>query len=173
MDNVIRGANWWFDALNTWKALDEVTLPDFARATEAFGSAAGNWEVNWPEGWQAMTATIKLRNNDPDIRALCGREPGDYITAYYYEYLRNYSNGESKGRVIILKGLINSIKDETKQRMKATGIEYEMSTIVLYHDMFEGRSVHKLDYFAGPGSTIIDGKMPFGDMARILAIGGA
>lgn len=172
MDNVIRGCNWWFDSLNTWKTLDEVRLSDFARATESFGSAAGNWEVAWPEGWQAMTATIKLRNNDPDIRGLCGKEPGDYTTAYYYEYLKSYRSGEEKGRVIVLKGLINSIKDDPKARMKASGIEYDFSTVVLYHDMFDGRSIHKLDYFAGPGSTIINGATPFAGMARILAIGG-
>lgn len=170
MDNVIRGANWYFDVINTWRVLDEVRLPEFSRALEAFGSAAGNWDVEWPENFEAMTATIKLKNNDPAIRSLAGREPGDYITAYYYEHLKDFQSGAARGRIIVLKGLINKIADDPKQQMKATGIEYTFSTIVFYHDMFDGRSIHKLDWFAGPGATIVDGNQPFADMARLIAV---
>lgn len=172
MDNVIRGANWWFDAINTWIALDEVGLPELQRVKEKFVPAGSNWAVEFPEEFDAMTAQIKMRNNDPRIRALCGREPGNYVTAYYYEHLKSYRDGVSKGRTVVLKGLVNAVKDERKQKMKATGIEYEFSTIVTYHDMFDGRTIHKFDFFAGPGATVIDGQQPFADMARILAIGG-
>ena len=172
MDNVIRGGNWWFDTINTWIVLDEVRLPDVARKKEAFTPGGGNWEVEWPEEFQAMTAGIKLKNNDPRIRGLCGREPGSWITSYYYEHLRSYRNGEEKGRIVVLKGLLNAIKDDPKKAMKATGIDYEFSTIVFYHDMFAGRSIHKLDFFSGPAATIVNGDRPFAGMARNLRLGG-
>ena len=172
MDNIIRGSNWWFDALNTWITLDTVELPEVKRNMEKFSPGGSVFGVEWPEEFDALTAKVKLRNNDPRIRALCGREPGNYTTAYYYEHLKSFRDGKSKGRVVVLKGLITAIRDDRKERLKATGVEYDFSTIVFYHDMYDGRSVHRFDFFAGPGATLIDGINPFGEMATLLAING-
>ena len=72
-----------------------------------------------------------------------------------------------KNAVLIL--LTKGTPKIKKQKLKATGVEYTFGTIVLYHDMYDGRSVHKLDYNS-PGGTIINGLMPFADMARLLAV---
>jgi len=172
MDNIIRGSNWWFDAINCWIVLDTVELPELKRAMDKFSPGGSNIGIEMPEEFEALTAKIKLKNNDPRIRALCGREPGDYVTAYYYEHLKSYRDGSAKGRVVVLKGLVTAVKDDRKERLKAGGIEYDFSTIVHYHDMFDGRSIHKFDFFAGPGATIIDGTNPFQQMATLLALNG-
>jgi phage tail tube protein FII len=172
MDNVIRGANWWFDTINCWITLDEVEMPTLKRATEKFAPSGSALAVEFPEEFDALTAKIKLRNNDPRIRALCGREPGNWTTAYYYENLVSYRNGDAVGRVVVLKGLVVSVQDERKQRLKATTVEYDFGSIVYYHDMYAGKSIHKFDFFAGPGATLVDGVNPFGRMAINLAISG-
>ena len=172
MDNIIRGKNWWFEEINTWMVLDEVRLPDIRRAVSAFLPGGSNQAVEWPEEFEPLTAMVKTRNNDPRIRALCGREPGDWTTAYYYEHLKSFRNGVSKGRIVTLKGLVNAIADDPKRGMKPAGVEYTFGTIVKYTDLFEGKLIHKFDHFAGPGATVIDGNRPFAEMARILRISG-
>ncbi|MBY6243733.1 phage major tail tube protein [Methylosinus sp. Sm6] len=172
MDNVVRGCNWWFDLLNTWRVLDEVTLPEMTFATDDFGSGGHVMDVAWPEQLQALKATIKLRTDDPRIRGLCGRQPGDYVQATYYENLRSFRTGESKGRIITLKGLLNSVKAEARKGVKASGTEYEFSTLVYYEDIVDGSVVHRFDYFSGAAATVVGGVKLFGDMAANLAITG-
>lgn len=172
MDNIVRGGNWYFDALNTWRVLDEVELPALKFATESFTPAGHMMGVEWPEEIEALQASIKLKSNDPEIRALCGRLPGNYITSTYYENLVSYRTGQGRGRVVVLKGLISEVKQDSVKGLKTAGVAYTFSTVVFYHDMFDGKTIHKFDFFAGPGATIIDGAAPFAGMAANLAIGG-
>ena len=172
MDYVVRGGNWYFDALNAWRVLDEVELPELAFEGEDFTPGGHMMGVDWPESLKALKATIKLRTDDPRVRGLCGRQPGDYINATWYENLQSFRDGTEKGRVIILKGLVNVVKPDTRKGLKAAGTSYDFSTLVYYHDMVDGQTVHKFDFFAGPASTIIGGRQIFGVMAANLAIGG-
>lgn len=172
MDNVVRGGNWYFGVLNAWRVLDEVELPELAFEGDEFTPGGHMMGVDWPEALKAPKATIKLRNDDPRVRGLCGRQPGDYVDATWYENLASYRTGEEKGRVIILKGLVNTVKPDTRKGLKAAGTSYDFSTLVFYHDIVDGQTVHKFDFFAGPGATVIGGRSIFQTMASNLAIGG-
>jgi P2 family phage contractile tail tube protein len=172
MDNIVRGGNWYFDALNLWRVLDEVELPEIKHAVESFTPAGHMMGVEWPEEIEAMKAMIKTKNNDPRLRALCGRQPGNYVAATYYENLVSYRDGTNRGRLIILRGLMTEVKQAAVKGLKIAGVDYTFSTLVYYHDLYDGRSVHKFDYFAGPGETIVDGERPFAGMAANLAISG-
>lgn len=170
MDNIVRGCNWYFDALNAWRVLDEVTLPELTFNTEDFTPGGHNMSVAWPEEMQALKATIKLKSDDPRVRGLCGKQPGDYITATYYENLRSFRTGENKGRVITMKGLLNSVKAEVRKGVKSSMTEYEFSSIIRYEDIINGAVIHRFDQFAGPGATVIGGQALFSEMATNLAI---
>jgi hypothetical protein len=172
MDYIVRGGNWYFDALNAWRVLDEVTLPAVAFNEEDFAPGGHHMAVAWPEELQALKATIKLKSDDPRVRALCGRQPGDYISATYYENLRSFRTGENKGRVITLKGLVNSVKPDARKGVKTSMTEYEFSTIVRYEDVYDGVVVHRFDQFEGPGATVVGGQAIFQSMAANLAITG-
>jgi phage tail tube protein FII len=172
MDNIVRGCNWYFDALNAWRVLDQVEIPDIEQNLEAFTPGGHNMSVEWPEDWKPLAATIKLRNDDPRVRSLCGREPGNYITATYYENLRSFRDGTNKGRVIVLKGLLTMVKAEARKGVKMSGTEYRFSTIVRYEDMVDGAVVHRFDQFVGPGATVVGGQAVFAAMATNLAISG-
>jgi phage tail tube protein FII len=172
MDNIVRGCNWYFDQLNGWRVLDEVTLPEVTFNTEDFTPGGHMMGVAWAEDMQPLKATIKLKSDDPRVRALCGKQPGDYITATYYENLRSFRDGSNKGRIITMKGLLNSVKAEVRKGVKSSMTEYEFSTIVYYEDIVDGSVVHRFDQFAGPGATVVGGAALFQDMAATLAISG-
>lgn len=172
MDYIVRGSNWFFDALNAWRVLDEVTLPNLSRAMESFAPGGHMMAANFPEEIEALEATIKLRSDDPRVRGLCGREPGNYVSATYYENLRSFRNGEQKGRVITLKGLLNAVRPDARRGVKASGTEYMFSSIVRYEDVYDGAVVHRFDFFEGPGATIVGGQAIFQAMAANLAITG-
>lgn len=172
MDNVIRGGNWYFDTLNLWRVLDEVTVPELKHAEDAFTPGGHHLQVKWQEEMEALEATVKTKTNDPEIQALLGRQPGDYTTATWYENLLSFRTGLNRGRVIVMKGLLSSSKQNAVKGHKAAGREYRFSNIVYYSDMVDGRAIHRLDYFAGPGATLVDGRAVYAPMAANLAIGG-
>jgi len=172
MDAIVRGGNWYFDQLNAWRVLDEVTLPEITFNTDDFTPGGHHMGVSWPEDMAPLKASIKLRSDDPRVRALCGKQPGDYVTATYYENLRSFRDGSNRGRVIVMKGLLVSVKAEARRGMKASGTDYEFSSIVRYEDVVDGAVVHRFDQFAGPGATIVGGAQLFAAMAANLAIGG-
>jgi hypothetical protein len=128
--------------------------------------------VAWPEDLQALKATIKLKSDDPRVRALCGRQPGDYVSATYFENLRSFRTGANKGRVITLKGLLNAVKTDVRKGVRSSMTEYEFSTIVYYEDIVDAVVVHRFDQFGGPGATVIGGEAFFAQMAANLAIVG-
>ena len=171
MDNMVRAGNWFFDTFNAWRVLDTVKLPDIERAMEAFVPGGHMFGAEFPEHFNPLKADIELKNDSPEIRGLCGKEPGDYTTATYYEHLISYRTGETKGRIISMKGLVTSVKAAQRKGMKPAGTGYMFSTIVSYVDSFDGRITHKFDLFAGPGATVINGATPFAAMASNLAIG--
>ncbi len=172
MDNIVRGSNWYFDAFNAWRVLDEVTLPELTFSTEDFTPGGHMMSVAWPEELQSLKAMIKLKSDDPRIRALCGNQPGNYITATYFENLRSFRTGVAKGRIITMKGLLNSVKAEVRKGVKSSMTEYEFSSIVVYEDIVDGIVVHRFDQFVGPGATVVGGAAIFADMAANLAISG-
>lgn len=172
MDHIVRGGNWYFESFNAWRVLDEVNLPEVAFATEGFTPGGHIMSVDWPEELQALKATIKLKSDDPRIRALCGRQPGDYVSATYYENQRSFRTGENKGRVITMKGLLNSVKADVRKGVKSSMTEYEFGTIVRYEDVVDGVVVHRFDQFEGPGSIVVGGQAIFQSMAANLAITG-
>ncbi len=171
MDNQIHGGNWFFDTLNAWRVLDTVDLPSIERAMASFAPGGHVMSAAFPEEIKDLMARIKLRGYSPDVHGLVGREPGNYTTATWYENLISFRTGEQKGRVVSMKGLLNAVKPDRRQGMKKTGTEYDFSSIVLYTDSYDGRIVHKFDFFAGPGATIVNGQSIFAGMAANLAIG--
>lgn len=172
MDNIVRGGNWFFDTLNTWRVLDTVKLSDLTRVMDQFAPGGHMMAAEFPENFNPLSFEIDLKNDDPRIRGLCGREPGDWTTATYYENLISYRTGQTKGRIISVKGLVNSVRATQRRGMKAAGTSYNFSTIVSYIDTYNGEVVHKFDLFAGPGATIVNGVQVFAAMAANLAISG-
>lgn len=172
MDNVIRGGNWYFDVLNLWRILDEVTVPEIKHAEDDFVPGGHMLGVKWQEEISALEATIKTKTADPDLQGLVGRLPGDYVTATWYENLLSFRTGQNRGRVIAMKGLVTESRQNAVRGHKAAGREYKFSNIVYYHDVVDGRSIHRFDFFAGPGATIVNGTNPYAGMATNLAIAG-
>lgn len=172
MDYVVRGGNWYFAELNLWRVLDEVDLPELKRAMDKYTPAGSHMGVEWPEEMEALSATIKQKVNDPRIRSLYGREPGDYVTATYYENLVSYRDGSKRGRRIILRGLLNGQKQDAVKGLKTASVASTFSTLVYYHDIYDGRTIHRFDFFGGPGQTLVDGANPFAAMATNLALDG-
>lgn len=172
MDNVVRGGNWYFDVLNLWRILDEVTLPEVKHAEDTFTPAGHMMSVKWQEEMEALSAGVKTKTADPELQGLIGRLPGNYITATYYENLLSFRTGANRGRVIIMKGLLNGAKQDAVKGHKPAGRELTFSNIVYYQDLVDGKAIHRFDYFAGPGATIINGETPYAAMAANLAIAG-
>jgi phage tail tube protein FII len=172
MDNVIRGGNWYFNEINTWRVLDEVKVPALKFNLEAFSPGGHMMGVEWPEDLEPFTAEIKVKTNDPILRALCGRQPGNYISSTYYENLASFRDGSTKGRVLQLKGLISSVDQDQVKGLKSAMVTYTFSTIVTYRDMVDGRVIHQFNALTGPQDTLIDGANPFAAMASNLAITG-
>lgn len=170
MDNIVRGGNWFFAELNLWRVLDEVTLPEFKHADDDFTPGGHHMAVKWQEETQSLEATVKTKSTDPEIQGLIGRLPGDYITATWYENLRSFRTGANRGRVIIMKGLILDGKQSAVKGLKSAGREYRFSNVIFYHDMVDGKAIHLLDFFAGPGATLINGVNPYAGMAANLAL---
>ena len=173
MDNMVRGGNWFFDKYNAYRVLESVTLPEIKFAGEAFTPAGHMMSVDFQEEMEALMATIKLKSADPQIRGMVGKIAPNYTTCTYYENLESYREGGSqKGRYITIKGLIRSSKQDEVKGLKPAGTEYEINTIILYHDVVDGRTIHKFDLFGGAGETIINGERPYAQMAANLAISG-
>lgn len=171
MDNVIRGGNWYFDTLNLWRVIEEATLPEFKFAEDAFTPAGHHMQVGWQEEMEKLQAMVKTKTADPQLQAMVGRRPGDYITATWYENLLSYRTGEERGRVIVMKGLLSSKSDAVKGH-KAAGREYQFGNIVYYSDVVDAKTIHRFDFFGGPGATIVNGEAIYATMSSNLAIAG-
>lgn len=145
-DRVIMGANWWNDTLNCRKRMESAQLPSLKRARDAFVAGGGFFRVSLPQEIEELEARLNLRGSHDDIRGLFGREPGDWTTFYYYERLRDLMAGKNYGRVVTLKGLVMDVEQPRVQGKKADTTNFTMGCIVLYHDVVDGKTVHKFDF---------------------------
>lgn len=146
-DSVIMGANWYVDTLNCRKRLTRARLPRLNKARDAFVAGGGFFRVAMPQEIEELESPFSLRGAHEDVRGLFGREPGDWTTFYYYERLRDIMSGINRGRVVILKGLINEVEQPQVEGKRADTANYTVGSIVLYHDLVDGRTVHKMDFF--------------------------
>lgn len=172
MDNVVRGGNWYFAEINLWRVLDEVELPEVKHAEDNFVPGGHMMGVKWQEEVEALEAKIKTKTADPELQGLIGRLPGDYITATWYENLLSFRTGLNRGRVITMKGLVLGGKQAAVKGHKAAGRDYTFGNMVKYLDVVDGKSIHRFDFFAGPGATLVNGVNPYAGMAANLAIAG-
>lgn len=145
-DSVIYGANWYIDTLNCRKRLDEVQVPRLAKAKETFIAGGGFFRLAVPSEIEELEAPFGLFGSHEDVRSLFGREPGDWTTFYYYERLRDIINGRNRGRLVILKGLVNETEQPKVKGKRADMTRYTVGSIILYHDVVDGRTVHKFDF---------------------------
>ena len=146
MDGVIMGANWYVDTLNQRKRLARVRLPRLQKAREAYVAGGGFFRFSMPMEIEELEAPFSMHGSHDDVRSLFGREPGDYTTFFYYERLRDIMVGENRGRVVRLKGLINEVEQAQVEGKKGDTTNYTVGSIVLYHDIVDGRTIHKFDF---------------------------
>lgn len=158
MDRIIHGSNWYCGEINQRLRVDETTLPALSREMTSYVMGGGYFAMELPSEIQALTAEMTVNGAHEDLRTRFGREPGDWTTVTYYESLLDVfpagSNGTNQGagapklngRVVFLKGLLNEYTPAGVKGLKASGAtRLRWSTIVLYHDIFNGQTVHKFD----------------------------
>jgi phage tail tube protein FII len=177
MDSIIRGANWYVGELNCRKRIESVQLPRLSREMTTFAMGGGFFALAVPGEISPMTATASMNGSHDDIRSRFGREPGDWTTCYYYESLLNVfpqagaegaSGPRLKGRVVILKGLLNEVEQAGVRSVKAEGqTRFTFGTLVLYHDVVDGRTIHKFD--VETNTLIINGVNYTAEHNRIIA----
>lgn len=167
MDRLIRGANWYCNEINQRLRVDETTLPALRREMMSFVMGAGFFGFELPAEIQPLSAEMTVEGVHEDLKTRFGREPGDWTTITYYENLINVfpqnSTGETgsaaptvTGRVVFLKGLLNEYAQGGVKGQKSSGkTRLVWSSIVLYHDIFDGKTIHKFDI--QNNTLIIDG----------------
>lgn len=146
-DSVIMGANWYVDSLNCRKRMERCRLPRLTKARDAFIAGGGFFRMALPGEIEELEAETSLRGAHEDVRGLFGREPGDWTTLYYYERLRDLERGINRGRVVIMKGLLQEVEQPSVTGKRAELTNYRWGCLVLYHDITNGRTVHKMDFF--------------------------
>lgn len=146
-DSVIMGANWYVDTLNCRKRLERARVPRLTKARDAFVAGGGFFRMSMPGEIEELEAEFSLRGSHDDIRGLFGAEPGDWTTFFYYERLRDLESGKNRGRVVIMKGLIQEVEQPQVTGKRADVSNYRVGSICLYQDVTNGRVVHKMDFF--------------------------
>lgn len=155
MDSIIMGGNWYVDTLNCRKRLARARMPRLSKAREDYVTGGGFFRVSLPQEIEGLEAPFSLHGSHEDVRSLFGREPGDWTSFYYYERLRDIMEGRNRGRVVTLKGLVNEVEQPQVEGKKADTSNYTVGSVVLYHDIVDGKTVHKFDFFAN--KLIING----------------
>lgn len=158
MDSIIRGANWYCEETNQRQRTEETRLPELSREMMPHSMGGGHFAFEIPAEIAALTAEMDVNGIHPDLKSRFGREPGDWTNLRYYESLLNVfpadSNGSTqttgkprlRGRVVFLKGLLNGYGQGGVKGVKATAVtRLRWSSIVLYHDIVDGKTVHKMD----------------------------
>lgn len=145
-DRVIMGGNWYVDRLNCRLGLTETRLPRLTKARDVFVAGGGFFRLTIPYEIEELEARFTMRGSHDQIRSLFGYEPGEYTTFYYYERLRDIMAGKNVGRVVMLKGLVNEVEQPQVRGKKGEDTPYTVGTIVLYHDIQDGQTVHKFDF---------------------------
>lgn len=178
MDSIIRGANWYVEELNCRKRMEEVQLPRLRREMQAHMMGGGFFALELPGEISAMTASVSMNGSHDDIRSRFGLEPGDWTTCYYYESLLNVfpqpgdqagsQQPRLKGRVVILRGLLNEVEQPGVRSVRANGqTRFTFGSLILYHDIVDGRTIHKFD--VETNTLIINGVNYTAEHNRILA----
>lgn len=152
MDSIIRGANWYCRDINQRIRTEEFKLPVLSRDMQEYAMGGGLFSVELPGHVKPLEAEVEINGSHGDLRGLFGREPGHWITFAYYERLLNiFPTGDNDtpvdmGRVVIMKGLLNEVTQSSVKLQKASGTtKYKWGSIILYHDMVDGATVHKFD----------------------------
>jgi P2 family phage contractile tail tube protein len=156
MERIIYGSNWWMGTLNLRLMVAAGKLPDLKRTMEKLPTSGSWFNLSLPYELEELQAEFDLNGPDERIRSRFGREPGDWTTLYYYERIRDCKAGKNIGRAVALKGLINDITPQRTRQLRGEDTsKVMMSSIVLYHDQQDGRTVHKFDFFNN--QLVIDG----------------
>ncbi|WP_246775854.1 phage major tail tube protein [Methylobacterium aquaticum] len=145
-DRVIMGANWYVDRLNCRLGLVQCRMPRLTKAKDAFVAGGGFFRLAIPYEIEELEAQFSMRGSHEQVRKLFGYEPGEYTTFYYYERLRDIMAGRNVGRVVMLKGLVNEVEQSQVRGKKGEDVQYTIGSIVLYHDIHDGQTVHKFDF---------------------------
>lgn len=159
MDNLIRGANWYCDELNQRLQTDSTKLPTLRRDMTPYVLGGGYFGFELPAEISPLVAEMSVSALSAAVRSRFGREPGDWTTVTYYEKLLNIfpnnANGATAagagapkaiGRIVMMKGLLNEVEQPGVKGLKADGpSRLRWSSIVLYHDVVDGMTVHKFD----------------------------
>lgn len=147
MDSVISGGTAFIETINQRLRMENMKLPTLSREMERY--LIGWYGLEVPGEVSPLTSTLNLRGGHDDVRSLFGREPGDWVTFYWYERLRDIQKGINKGRVVIQKGLLIGVDQPTVGGKRADGVTgYTFGSIVDYRDMVDGRVIHWFDVFA-------------------------
>lgn len=167
MDSIIHGANWYIEELNQRKRLEACALPNLRRARERMTFGAGFFSFDLPTEIEELSFEFSLHGAHADVRARFGREAGDWTTFYYYERLRDIANGANKGRVVILKALLNEVSHPRVLGKRADTTRYGGGSVWLYHDIQDGKTVHKFD--VENNVLVIDGVDYTAEANRLVA----
>lgn len=167
MDSIIHGANWYIGELNQRKRLEACALPNLRRARERLTFGGGFFTFDLPTEIEELSFEFSLYGSHSDVRARFGREAGDWTTFYYYERMRDIAAGVNKGRVVMLKGLLNEVTHPRVLGKKADATRYAGGSVWLYHDIVDGLTVHKFDI--ENNVLIIDGVDYTAEANRLIA----
>lgn len=175
MDSIIRGANWYCENTNQAFRTEQVQLPDLEREMDTLSISGGFFALDLPGQVKALTSEIEVNGSHDDLRSNFGREPGDWSKVVYYESLLNvFPTGDNtgpklKGRVVIMKGLLIKVGQPAIKNIKAGGTtKYTWGTLILYHDMVDGKTIHKVD--VPRNVLVINGKNYTAEHNRLLRI---
>lgn len=167
MDSLIYGANWYVDTLNQRQRLAKAQLPDLNRVKDAITLGGGWFKFDHAGEIEPLVMPFGLHGSHDDIRSLFGREAGDWTNFYYYERLRDIRQGINKGRIVIVKGLVGKVSQPQVTGKIGGQTDYEVSSIVSYRDMVDGKMVHHFNFFAN--KLVINGVDYSADHNRIIA----
>lgn len=167
MDSVIHGANWYVQEINQRKRLEAVALPNLRRAMERMVFGGGFFAFGLPTEIEELSFEFSLYGSHADIRSRFGREAGDWTTFTYYERMRDIAKGVNKGRVVMIKGLVNEITHPRVLGKRADTTRYGGGSVWVYHDVVDGKTVHKFD--VQNNILIINGVDYTGEHNRIIA----
>lgn len=184
-DRHLYGGNWYCDETNLWQRIDETTLPVLDREMTPLVMGGGYFGLELPGEIKPLTVEQSVNGEPEDLRLHFGRDPGDWTTLRHYQRMINVfpadanpagqsttpTPAKSIGRIVFLKGLLTTYTPGGTKQLKASGAtKLKWSSIVLYHDIVDGRTIHKFD--VQNNTLIINGINYTAEHNRMLAING-
>lgn len=179
------GGNWYCDQTNAWNYIDESTLPALEREMQPMNMGGSYFGLEMPAEFRPLTCEQSVNGEPEALRLHFGRDPGDWTTLRHYQRMIDIfpanadpagqpttpTPAKSFGRIVFLKGLLTSYTPSPVKGLKQTGpTRLRWSSIVLYHDIVNGKTIHKFD--AQNNVLIIDGINYSAEHNRLLAING-